>query len=229
MSDIIRKQIDAYRPNFLEHGDTPRGTYQNNTTTQNERFGRLLRHLEEYGPEHFSVCDVGCGMADLHRYMNANAISHDYTGIEIVPEMVEQTRSKYPDIEVLDVDLQTHDFRSVFDFCVLSGTFNLPGDVSETGWEEFVLNTIERMYGLAGIGISFNLLTSYSTFKAKELFYADPAEIYDFLQKKLSRFIMVDTTSPLFELTFTVLRPEAVRARYDHPDLKKYFSAGDSA
>jgi hypothetical protein len=42
MNDIIQLQIDAYRANFLQYGDTLQGTHQNNTATIEECHKQLM-------------------------------------------------------------------------------------------------------------------------------------------------------------------------------------------
>jgi len=45
MNDIVQLQLDAYRANFLQYGDTPQGTYQNNAVTIEERHKQLMASL----------------------------------------------------------------------------------------------------------------------------------------------------------------------------------------
>ncbi|MES2691195.1 MAG: class I SAM-dependent methyltransferase [Bacteroidota bacterium] len=223
MSDIIKKQLEAYQPNFLKHGSSPEGTFQNNSTTQFERFNQLLLPLLNAKPDGFTICDIGSGIADLHRYLTDNGIKHQYTGVEIVPEMVEVSKEKYPEARFLNVDLLDENFTEQFDFVVLSGTFNIPGSVSKKEWEQFILDVIKKMFSISRIGISFNTLTSYSTFNADELFYQDPSKILHFIQAELSRFCIINTAYPLYEVSYSVFKKEFLKNKYPHPDFAKYF------
>jgi hypothetical protein len=99
MNDIVQLQLDAYRANFLQYGDTPQGTYQNNAVTIEERHKQLMASLLPLLPQNFSLCDFGSGTCDLHEYLLKRGIEHRYTGIEIVPEMREVSQKKYPEIE----------------------------------------------------------------------------------------------------------------------------------
>src|SRR6185312_9297066 len=91
---FTNEQIEAYRKNFLEHGDTPRGVFWNNQDTQYLRFERLLKNL-----------DIGCATCSLHEYLLNKKIKHDYHGNEIVPEMVTMAKKKYPEITVKERDI----------------------------------------------------------------------------------------------------------------------------
>lgn len=225
MRTIIQKQIDAYRDNFIKHGNTPLGTFQNNTATQYERFSQLINPLQAYKPSGFSICDVGAGVCDLHRFLQAKQIQHDYTGIEIVQEMVDTAKRAYPQINIINQDILADNYQQKFDFCVLSGAFNLPGDTDRNDWLNFILAVIKKMYALSEIGIAFNALTAYSTFNAPELFYLDPTITIDYIKQNLSRHCQVLMSSPLYEDTYVVIKPEAVSANYPAKEFDKYFKS----
>ncbi len=223
MSKIIQKQIDTYRGNFLKYGNTPLGTFQNNTATQYERFNQLLMPLLLYKPQHFSICDVGSGVCDLHKFLKMQNIKHNYTGIEIVQEMIETAKAENPSLRLLNQDILADDFQETFDFVVLSGTFNIPGDVNHAEWQTFILKVIEKMYKLCKISTSFNALTSYSTFRSNGLFYLNPLLVLDHIQKNMSRHTILNMNSPLYEVTYTIFKPEAVKDRFPSADFDKYF------
>jgi len=229
MSDIVKKQIEAYQTNFIANNNSPRGTFQNNITTQHERFNQLISPLLPFRANGFSICDVGSGTGDLHQYLLDRGIAHDYKGIEIVPEMVDYSLNKYPDIEIFNVDLLSYQFDRKFDFVVLSGTFNIPGGVLEDQWKDFIFSAIKRMFELCNTGISFNALTTYSTFSASELFYLDPAEVLSYIQSHISRFCYINTAYPLYEVSYSVFKPEAIRDRFKHADFDKYFTHAGEA
>lgn len=223
MNKIIQEQLYVYRPNYLKFGNSPEGTFQNNIETQFERFRNLLNPLLECKSSDFGICDVGSGISDLHLYLKENNILHSYTGIEIVPEMVEEAQKRYPETKILNIDFLSDDFNEEYDFFVLSGTFNIPGAIPTNEWEQFLFNTISKMYKLSKIGISFNTLTTYSTFFDDSLYYPAPEKIFSFIQKNLSRFCLINTMYPLYEVSYTVLKPQLVKEKYPIPAFNKYF------
>ncbi|MCS7029383.1 MAG: class I SAM-dependent methyltransferase [Bacteroidia bacterium] len=223
MSDIIKKQLEAYRPNFLLHGNTPQGTFQNNTTTQFERFNQLLTPLLKHKRDKFSICDIGAGVCDLHKYLIMNKIEHEYYGIEIVPEMVETARKLYPNITITSEDFLSESFHKEFDFLVVSGTFNIPNGIEKIEWEEFIFKIISKMFHLARIGISFNALTTYATFYSDKLYYLDPQKTFAYIQKNLSRFCILNTAYPMYEVTYTVYKKSHIAIIFQEEDFAKYF------
>ena len=227
MKDVVQKQIQAYQSNFIKFGVSPLGTFQNNTTTQQERFYQLLKPLIDIFAKDFSICDIGSGVCDLHAYLNQRGIKHDYTGIEIVPEMVSASKLLYPEINVIEGDvLEMIDFsKKKFDFVVLSGVFNLPGDVSKEDWEVFVFRMIEKMFEISNRAISFNALTTFTTFRSEELYYLDSFKVVEFIQRNLSRFYVLNSAYPLYENTYTVFKELSIEESYPAQEFKKYFKA----
>lgn len=218
---IIKAQLDAYRPNFIEHGDKPQGTFQNNSETQRLRFERIIR---QFGLQHknYLIHDIGCGTCDLHQYLNDAGIEHNYYGTEIVPEMIEAAKIKFPKISVNNHDLLTDTAIPQSDITVLSGTLNLLAGATETEWKEFSFELIKKMFELSRVGISFNLLTSYRTFSDPTLAYFDPSEVFEFCMKNLSRFVMLDHAYPLYEFSVTVFQKEYMRKEFNNPAFQKY-------
>jgi hypothetical protein len=220
---ILQGQVDAYRPNFIQHGDTPQGTYQNNVVTIEERYRQLIASLLPFLPHNFTLCDLGSGTCDLHGYLLNNGIKHQYTGIEIVPEMRDVSIRKFPDIEILDCDILDEHFTTTFDAVVASGTFNLRGNVTNDLWQEYVLGSILKMFRLSRVGMAYNAITAYSDFRVDSLYYMSPHIAIDHAQRSMSRFYTLTSTYPLFEFTMTVLNPSYVSSTYVASEFDKYF------
>lgn len=224
-SEIIEKQIEAYRPNFLTYGDSPKGTFQNNTETQYLRFSKLLENLPIRSGQSFSIHDVGSGTCDLHRFLLNQGIDHVYSGTEIVQEMIDLAQKKYPDVKLFNRDILAVNENEAYDFVVLSGMLNLPGSVQREEWRKFCMLIVLKMFMLAQKAISFNFLTTESTFTDPTLFYLNPSEILTFCQKNLSRFTLVDNSYPLFEVTVTAFKKSHVKERYSTEAFEKYFNS----
>ena len=218
---IIKAQLDAYRPNFIEHGDKPQGTFQNNSETQRLRFDRIIRQfrLQEKA---YLIHDIGCGTCDLHQYLNDLSIQHRYYGTEIVPEMIEAAKAKFPNIEVKNHDLLKDKDIPLADITLLSGTLNLLAGASEEEWKEFSFELIKKMFEHSRVGISFNVLTSYRTFSDPTLAYFNPSEVFEFCMKNLSRFVLLDHAYPLYEFSVTVFHKEYMRQEFNLPAFEKY-------
>jgi hypothetical protein len=220
---IVEGQLKVYRENFIRFGDTPEGTFHNNRTTQYLRFSRLIEPLLPFAPAGFSLHDDGAGPADLHQYLIDRNIPHQYSGSEIVPEMVETASRKHYDIRMHCRAIGEAPEDEKYDFVILCGTFNMPGETPHAEWEVFVKETVRKMYSMCRLGISFNFLTSFNTFSAPDLYYINPLEISQFCFTHLSRFTQLDHAYPLYEGTVTVFTKECMKMAYSEEHFAKYF------
>jgi hypothetical protein len=221
-SKIVREQAEIYRQSFLRHGDAPEATFNTGREVQRLRFERILQHLLPLRSP-FSIHDVGAGLCDLHRYLLDQGIDHQYSATDVVPEMIELARGKYPGIAVHRRDILVEEVADRHDFVVLSGVFNIPGKTDREAWDRFVFAMIDRMYAMATLAVSFNFLTSHRSFTDPELHYIEPGRVLDHCVRRLSRFVLIDHGYPLFECTVTLLRPELVERSHDDPALARYF------
>src|SRR6185503_1230336 len=78
--------VDNYRRLLAVHGDGPAAT-QNSAEGQLFRFERIAQVADLRGR---SVLDLGCGLGDLYPFLRKRFGALDYTGIDVVPEMVKK-------------------------------------------------------------------------------------------------------------------------------------------
>ncbi len=222
-SKILEAQRNQYLAQFEKFGDSPQATFQNDQQTQSLRFERLLRPLLPVSGK-FSIHDVGTGLCDLHQYLLDQGIPHDYSGTEIVAELISHSQQKFPDVTLYQRDFANDTFDDKYDFVVLSGTLNLRCNLDQEKWEGYVHELLSRMFRHAKRAISFNFLTTYNSFSSPGLFYFDPKALFDFCQKNLSRFVSLDHSSPLYEAAIAVFQPDEMKSRYPDPAFAKYFT-----
>lgn len=95
-----------------------------------------------------SVLDVGCGYGDFSLYAG-----EEYYGIDIRKEAIETAKKKYKFEKFFQGDI----FGTIqnFDWVVASGIFCFPQD----NWEEYVYNTLSKMYEKCNKGVAVNFLS----------------------------------------------------------------------
>jgi hypothetical protein len=221
-SKIIQDQVNTYLKNFLENKDSSLGTFQNDRVTQYQRFEHIVKNFKDILTENISFHDFGCGVCDLHNYLNLEGIKHDYSGTEVIQEMIDYAKTKYPGIKLYNRDVLKEDVKDKYDIVVFSGGLYLPGSISHEEWEVFVYQIINKMWDMSKIGMSFNLLTTYSDYKNDHLFYIDPRDMFDYCVKNFSRFVTIDHSYPLYEWTITIFKPEYIKEKYNQPEFQKY-------
>ncbi len=221
--NIIQAQLEVYRENFLKHGNSPLGTRQNDSATQFLRFERLIKNLNFPSDTKNSIHDIGSGICDMYEFLLEKKIHCEYSGTEIVQEMIHFANIKFPDIKLYNRNILTEKIDESYDYVVLSGLFNMPGDVSDTEWRIFTFEIIEKMFKMSKKAISFNFLTTYKTFTDTTLFYLSLEDVSDFCIKNLSRFLTIDHSYALFEYTVTVFQKDYIKSQYNDPLFDKYF------
>jgi len=222
MKNVLKAQKNLYEKSFLKFGNRPQSTYQNNLKTQHIRYERLINNLR-FGRKPESIHDVGSGLCDLHQYLLDKKVSHVYSGTELVPGMIRASHQKFPDIKIHQRNILSDKVRDSYDYVVLSGTFNKPGGVEKRAWRSHVFSMIRKMHKMSKKAIAFNHLTTHKTFTDPSLFYMDPGNIFNFCVKNLSRFVLVDHSYPLYELTITVYKKPFLNKLFPQKEFSKYF------
>jgi len=160
--------------------------FWDDSQTQYLRFHEIVKHLS-MEPDS-TVLDIGCGNAELYKYLNFNGFRGQYKGIDINENLLVQAQTLYPKIEVEKLDILEQEISEKFDYIVLSGLFNLNYG-QDIQWVEKMLSA---MYDLASKKVIFNAISTYVNFKQEEMFYIDPLEIVDFALKNLSSRISLE-------------------------------------
>ena len=222
---IIEAQQQAYRAEFVKHGDTPLGTHQGTRSGLELRCEALLRNVVPHLGAGATLHDLGSGLCDLYGFLQSRGLDRRiaYSGTEIVQEMIDRATQKYPGLPLRNRNFLDAGAGERYDFVVLSGALNLLAGVTGEEWKAMCLALIRKMYAHADRGIAFNFLTAYRTYSDPLLYYFDPKEMFDFATTQLSRFVVLDAAYPLYECTITVFNKDYMAAIHGGDDLKKYF------
>lgn len=152
-----------YKASLKRYGLTCKALHWNSEESQAIRFKVLLSLVRE----DISACrivDVGCGFGDLYLYMKEKPLQ--YTGIDVMEEMVEQAVQK-TGCEILKLDACV-DALPLADYYLCSGAMNI---LSRFETYQFIQNC----YNASKKGFIFNILEGkdeslvYNYFRAKEI------------------------------------------------------------
>lgn len=135
------------------HGPVLEAVDWGSRASQQQRFAALAEVGELRGAR---VLDLGCGLGDLCAWLEERGIECEYTGVDLVPGMVEGARARFPRrrFECANL-LERSPFRErSFDWVLASGLLyrrrHRPYDYARA--------LAERMLALARRGIAFNSL-----------------------------------------------------------------------
>jgi SAM-dependent methyltransferase len=206
--ETILQTVGRYYADRLEQfGPTPRGVDWNSAESQTLRFERLVELLRGSEPPSggaVSVIDVGCGYGALLDYLHATGVAVEYFGLDVSAAMIAAARARHPEpAAVFTSDVRTLRPAS---FAVASGIFNVKLHHPLEVWRQHVFGTLESLDTLATRGFAFNMLSAYSDPERRrdDLFYADPAEMFDVCKRRFSARVALLHDYPLFEFTILV-------------------------
>ncbi|MFN4216055.1 MAG: class I SAM-dependent methyltransferase [Brevinematales bacterium] len=137
------------------------------------------------------LLDVGCGVGSLYRYLKRLGIDCEYTGIDVLPEMIELARKYSPEGNFLcgDPFEKNWFFPQSFDVVYASGIFNL--DVGKG--KSFLFEAVQQMEKWAKETLVFNALHCRSHCPEERYVYYDPEEVLSFLRSRYSyKITLVD-------------------------------------
>jgi SAM-dependent methyltransferase len=160
------ERISAYYLGRLgQSGETHEVLGWESAEAQESRFSVLL-HLLPKGA--VSILDVGSGLGDLFAFLQQHEISARYTGVDILPEMIDRARRRFPEARFECVDILSDEgWEEAFDVVYASGIFNLRMEDNM----RFVKRAAERFAELTtGLCVA-NFLSESSENKEAPYFY----------------------------------------------------------
>lgn len=166
---------------------------------QELRFKQLVGNIDLNGK---TILDVGCGTGNLLEYISRKFKDFNYTGIDVLPHMIQRAGEKKLNGRFVCMDL----FKSnpygykTFDVVFSSGIFNL----NLGNNQEFLMDAVDIFQNLAREAISFNLLWDKSADKDVKYFYFSPEEVQDILSSKYSDIWQVSIVKGYLHNDFTV-------------------------
>ena len=202
--DIENQVNQYYSEAFSRFGATPRGADWNSEQSQYTRFEILLKHFK-IKPDS-RILDFGCGYGELLKYLVNEQILCQYEGYDIVESSIETARNSYDRTNSKFLTSLPHEI--TWDFIVLSGVFNVKGDLDFEEWTAYAISKIQSLLSKSEKGLSFNMLTSHNDFHMRKdhLYYSDPQNFISKLQLQKPFTIVVDHSYPMWEYTVTILK-----------------------
>lgn len=152
-----------------------------------------------------SVLDVGCGFGDMAQYCRESGRGEwRYTGIDIVPALIEEGKRLRPDADLRVHDMDADGVPAGYDVIVASGVFShrLKDNMA------FVARAFELFAGAAKVGFAANFMSPVADVRYDHLFYPDPGEVFDLARRHSKRIAIRHDYMP-FEYTVQVFSDDA--------------------
>ena len=199
--------INRYTERFHEFGYSPK-TLGWDKGKQPLRFSILSKIIPSVSTS-FSIMDIGCGFGDLYAFLsNSHAAMFQYYGIDIVPTLIQEGESRYPQNNVkffcgdfLDVPFDLH-----IDYCIGSGLFNFK--LTEDDNYEYIENIIKKAFEISEIGIAFDFLSDQVDYKYELTFHSNPSKILTIAYKYTRNVVLRNDYMP-FEFALYMYMDES--------------------
>lgn len=182
--------INSYRRTFQQYGDAPEAV-QWSAEGARWRFDKLLEIAKTApgeGLEGKRLLEIGCGLAHLYPLIRESVGSVDYTGIDIVPELIAHAQAAYPEATFECRDIFQSPLTDSFDYVFISGVFNAP--LREDS-KEFLSGMIAHAFAACRIGLAFNFTSSHVNFVSEGANYYDPCWVLSEVLGKLSKKVVM--------------------------------------
>lgn len=200
-NQIISNSNITYNQSAKKYGESCKAVLWGNQQTQYFRFYELIRNIDLQSSRK-TILDVGCGNGELYKFLNFIGFRGDYTGYDINKMLLIQAKKRFKNIRVKLVDILTDKQKNKFDFVLMSGLFNRNVGQDEKWINEF----IKKMFSLCTEVMSFNMISTHSNYKNKEMYYFDPAKMLTFCIKNLSPKVILSHHNLPYNYTVTVYR-----------------------
>lgn len=154
--------------------------------TQTARFEVLIQNVDLRGK---TLLDVGCGLGDLAGFLRSKKIPVQYTGVDVVEEMLHRARKSNPEGRFLHANLFSETQRSdplngrTFDVVFCSGTLNL----NLGNNLEFLPRALKGLLAPAREALVVNFLRARETPPDPVYFYYRPDEVLNVLHPLLGK------------------------------------------
>ncbi|MDD4527029.1 MAG: class I SAM-dependent methyltransferase [Candidatus Margulisbacteria bacterium] len=174
--------VKNYYTKNLSNYDDYRALGWETQEAQTKRFEVLLKNADL---KNKTLLDIGCGLGDLYGFLKSFNIPVSYLGTDIMSEMIEKAKQKYPRALFIHEDILNNNTamelfpENSFDVVFSSGIFNLKTSNSNS----FLRESLIIFKHLARTKIVFNLLSNNSQNKEDAYCYYEPKQIDTMLRQ----------------------------------------------
>jgi SAM-dependent methyltransferase len=183
--DLLVKEmmIADYRGRFEKYGDAPEAV---GMSLEGQRF-RFRKLTEIADLRNRRILDLGCGIGAFYPFLVEKFGQVDYTGIDLVREMVDFAAQKYPRACFLCHDLFANPLDETFDYVLTSTIFNY----AMSGSGEYMRALLRLAFKYCTRGLGFNFPSTFVNFTDPEMAYYDPAQVLDFCIGNLTHKVVM--------------------------------------
>ena len=203
MDPITSALREHYAATFQEHGPTIRGVdWGTDEARLDLRYEKMAAVIEAGPAEPPSLLDVGCGFGGLLGYLEQHGIPVVYTGIDVVPRMVEHARQTFPEASWEVGDIFAFIPEKPFDYVVCNGILTQKLTATIPEMDAFAERLIMKLFDLCRVGAAFNVMSTEVNYMVDNLYYRSPVELLAWCLAEVTPRVRLDHLyPPLHEYT----------------------------
>jgi SAM-dependent methyltransferase len=200
--DLDRKKYieDYYKPNIGKGLPDFKVLGWESKEAQYLRFEMLSSKVDL---ENKKLLDVGCGLGNLLEYFISKGINVEYTGVDIIEDMIVSAKQKNLPGEFYCMDLfNQHPFdANSFDVIYTSGIFNL----NMGNNMDFLESALGCFFNLSNDIVAFNLLDEVSPDKEDLYFYYNHEVVAAMIKRQYPQVKSIEVVRGYLNNDFTII------------------------
>lgn len=179
---------EKYLKRLLSHSNsTESNWYINGWGSRNSQLSRYSSICNFLPDKKISLLDVGCGTGDFFSFIKEKHLPYEYTGIDLIPEMVEYAITQHQENCFFVEDVYQKKIKNQhYDFIVVSGLFQY-NNIQNREYYADIFNYLLRT---SRKGVVANFLSNLrdEDFKASNELYLEPSEVVNSISKICNYF-----------------------------------------
>jgi len=177
---------EFYQSKFEKYGVSPKSLLWKSKGAAHQRFRQFWSEIDFNNKK---VLDIGCGFGEFGKFLLKRYEGVEYTGVDIVPEFVENAKKLVPQgrFETFDITADQK-IEGAFDVVVASGVLN--GNHEDN--MEYRKKAIQSMFNMTDKVFAFNMLGSHPQPEndvTSNVWYADSIEILNYCMTLTKRVV----------------------------------------
>jgi SAM-dependent methyltransferase len=182
-----------YQDRYKKYGIDPKSLCWHEKGAAHQRFRQFWAEIDF---DNKSVLDVGCGFGEMAKFLKKRYEGVSYTGVDIVPEFIRQSKEDFPEYRFLTRDYFADPLQENFDVVLASGVLNsnLPaGKSGVTENMEYRKEAIKVMFSHTKKVLAFNMLGGHPAPKTNpksNVWYANSLEVLEYCMSLTRRVIL---------------------------------------
>lgn len=207
MNRLIKDTINYYEKSFKKHGNNFKGMNWPSRKSQYLRFEELIK-IEDLTSK--TIHDVGCGNGEFLKFLNKKKIKFKFFfGSDISNIIINQSQKNfknYKNVKFQCLDILKNRRIKNYDYVFASGIFNIKNHIDKKIWKKHVFLIIKNLYEISKKGCSFNIMTPFTTYREKKIYYQSIDELVKYLRNYVSKNIIINHSYDLWEYTVYIYK-----------------------